>query len=145
YGVQTGRDEYASEALTIARTIGAALIVLNDEWLPADAVAAIDRADARQLPALARGHAAYAKTRWYVPPDSELSFTPAVAAFAEAEVRWKCRRDSSSANGRSPFRQSTVQFVRTFTSSKGAVPSWMVETSPARTTCSFALRRRSRA
>ncbi|HEX9945543.1 MAG TPA: CHAT domain-containing protein [Thermoanaerobaculia bacterium] len=63
--VKAGRNGDAARSLAVARRIGAALAARYGEWMPADAVAAIDSAagDPERRGALVEGHLAYRKAR----------------------------------------------------------------------------------
>jgi CHAT domain-containing protein len=63
--VKAGRNGDAARSLAVARRIGASLAARYGEWMPADAVAAIDSAmtDSRRRAALIEGHLAYREAR----------------------------------------------------------------------------------
>lgn len=87
YAIQAGKPAEATAALTLARSIGRALVSVHDEWLLADAVAAIERADRPKVKALAHGHWMLRTSRGHRRSPGNVEWREAVVEAARAFTR----------------------------------------------------------
>ena len=122
-----GETDQAADTLTVARTTADSLARLVGEHLPADAVAAIDRANAQERRALAQGHRSFGEgMKRYADHDC----TAATKSFADAEGELLTGR--SPLTIRASVQQDICSYYREPERTRQALQSALSEIPPDR-------------